>query len=131
MEKIQQYVSRFGSIQKWFRRGKKPYTFETMKVYVNYMQMFCNILHKTPDQIISDIRDADRPIDEIENTEKKLAFYMITKIKLRSIQQRLNAFHSFLRANGIRLTPEIMKQVRSKIVTHRGLEHLSLRKLSK
>lgn len=128
MEKIQQYVNRFGSIQKWFHSGKKPYTPETMKVYVNYMEMFCNVLHKTPDAIISDIKVADRPIDEMENTEKKLALYMIEKIKLRSIQQRLNAFHSFLRANGIRLTPEIMKQIRSKIVTHRGLEHLSLRK---
>jgi len=77
------------------------------------MKMFCEFLNETPDELISDIKTSEIPITEMEAVHRKLALYMKNTLKMmiRSIDQRFNALHSFYRANGIRLTPEIIRQL--------------------
>jgi len=107
------------SVQNWFNHEKKPYAKQTKEVYIKYMGLFCKILNKTPNEIVATVKGSRRPIDAMENIEKTLASAMENmEMKARSIHQRLNALHNFWRANGIRLTPEIMEQIQSKISKH-------------
>lgn len=104
-------IREYKSVRKWFR-GKK-YKKRTKKVYAKYMATFSQVLEKNPDELISDVKTSDTPITEIETVHRRLAEYMNTKnMKVRSIDQRMNALHSFYNTNRIRLTSEIIRQLR-------------------
>lgn len=120
-------IEEYRSVENWFYNRKRPYAEGTKEVYIKYMGLFRKILDKAPDQIVHIVKVSARPIDEMENIEKQLAFAMENMdMKVRSIHQRLNALHGFWRANGTRLTPEILKQIRSRVAER--IPHLALRK---
>jgi muramoyltetrapeptide carboxypeptidase LdcA involved in peptidoglycan recycling len=71
---------------------------------MRYLSLFCGLLHKTPDQLasVSSIEALEIQIQLATAMEQEL------KLKRRSITQRLNALHSFWRANNVQLTDEVM-----------------------
>lgn len=93
----------FKSVQKWFTR--KDYKTATKHTYLEYMAMFCGLTHKTPDEL------ADVNSEEALNLQINLATAMKEELGLReySITQRINALHSFWKANGATLTEDIMR----------------------
>jgi hypothetical protein len=90
------------SVQAWFTA--KQYTKRTKKIYLRYMSIFCRLLNKTPDQL------ASVNSKEALEIQLQLAEAMKEELQLRdlSITQRLNALHSFWRANNVQLTDAVM-----------------------
>jgi hypothetical protein len=91
------------SVKNWF--SSKPYKKRTESVYLNYMAMMCGLLHKTPDQL-ANVNSKEALVIQVQ-----LVVAMKQELKLtdRSITQRLNALHSFWRANNVQLTEGIMR----------------------
>lgn len=103
------------AVKRWFtKKGKQPrYTQSTENGYLNYMQMFCNILDMTPDEIVESIKTAEDPIREMDRIYKAILSHLIeAKLKVRTVDQRTNCFNSFLHYNGVRLTPELKKHIK-------------------
>jgi muramoyltetrapeptide carboxypeptidase LdcA involved in peptidoglycan recycling len=95
-------VKEYKSVQAWFKA--KQYKERTKSTYLQYMATFCGLLNKTPDQLAS---VNSREAWEIQ---VQLAEAMKEELQLRdlSITQRLNALHSFWRANNVQLTDAVM-----------------------
>lgn len=93
----------YKSVQKWFTY--KPYETTTKHTYLEYMAMFCGLLHKTPDEL------ANVSSEEALKLQIDLATVMKEELGLReySITQRINALHIFWKANGVFLTKDIKK----------------------
>ncbi|MCW4055094.1 MAG: hypothetical protein NWE84_09315 [Candidatus Bathyarchaeota archaeon] len=93
----------YESIRKWF--SSKSYEATTESVYLKYMAIMCGLLHKTPDQL------ANVNSKEALELQVELVGAMKGELKLtnRSITQRINALHSFWRANNVQLTEGIMR----------------------
>ena len=100
----------YESVQKWF--SSRSCAERTKSVYLEYVALMCGLLHKTPNQL------ANVNTKEALGLQVELAGAMKQELKLsnRSITQRLNALHSFWRANGVHLTEGIMK--------YKGAPHL-------
>ena len=95
-------MKEYKSVQAWFTA--KQYKERTKKIYLRYMSIFCRLLHKTPDQL------ANVNSKEALEIQVQLAEAMKNELQLRdlSITQRLNALHSFWRANNVQLTDDVM-----------------------
>lgn len=95
-------MKEYVSVQAWFTA--KNYRESTKAVYLQYMATICGLLHKTPDQLadVSSTEALAIQVQLVKRMEEEL------KQKKRSITQRLNALHSFWRANNVQLTDAIM-----------------------
>jgi len=92
----------YDSVKKWF--GKRHYAPTTKEGYKDHMDTFCYILKTTPDKLAS-LSSA-----KALKAQQRIATVMSEKLHLRahSIIFRLNALHSFWRANNVPLTKAIM-----------------------
>jgi hypothetical protein len=95
-------LKEYKSVQTWF--SSRPYKETTKAVYKRYLYMFCGLLNQTPDQLasVSSGEALEIQIQLVTAMEQEL------KLKKRSIMQRLNALHGFWRANGVKLTSDVM-----------------------
>lgn len=96
----------YDSVKKWFEKGAygHPYSPKTQKAHKHYMDMFCYILNMTPDKL------ANLSPEKALEAQIKVAAVMKEELHLRavSIAQRVNALHSFWRANGVVVTEDMM-----------------------
>jgi hypothetical protein len=88
------------SMKKWFESYQ--YTEKTKRLYQEYMDMFCDILKPTPDDLA--IKTPEEAVEiqaTLANAMKKMGLSEYT------IHLRLHAFHAFLSYNGVKLPEDI------------------------
>jgi hypothetical protein len=109
-------VEEYESVKKWFEKG--DYTPKTENKYKAYMDTFCYILNKTPDEL------ANLTTEKALEAQIHLATIMKEKLHLReySITNRVTTLHGFWRANGVALTDLIMKYHGTSWLRHARIE---------
>lgn len=98
-EKIEEYVKRYPSLQKWFAWREPPYKESVKELYVRYMKnLFCVLSGKTPDELAS-----IKTLEEADKMRGVIAKGMRERFDLgtTSIEYRIHALNQFYRANGV------------------------------
>ena len=109
------------AVKTWFT--KRHYTEKTETVYRGYMDMFCKILNKTPDEFITFSEPKALEIQcQLANTMKKWG------LRKRSIAQRINVLHGFWRANHVQVTEKMMKYAGTEWVGEMSFKQLKAAK---
>lgn len=102
-------VKQFPSVQKWLY-GKRKY--KSVRMYTKWIIEICHILERSPDELINNIKNSERPITEIINQHLKLTkHYQPKGLDLGTIDKRTNMLHGFYRANGIGTTSELLREL--------------------
>ena len=100
-------IEEYNSVKKWFTKGVHghPYSHKTVKPFVGFMNMFCHILNKTPDEL------AKLSSEQALEAQIKLATVMKEELGFRevTIYQRMGVLHSFWRANNVQVTDDIIR----------------------
>lgn len=117
-EKIEEYVEKHPSVKKWFLARKKPYAVSTQLEYIEYMQLWCKLSGKTPDEL-ANCKDIDEQRGIIADGMRKLG------LAVRSVTDRTNALNGFWKANGRQIKETyggIPRQLRKKIEALRRMK---------
>jgi len=94
--KIEEYMQKHPSVQTWFlnkAKSKKPYEPSTKKEYVEWMELWCSLTGKTPDELAS-CKEIDEMRGIIAEGMRK------HPLSINSVTHRLNALNRFWHFNG-------------------------------